>query len=390
MKKLTKKQVGNYIRKHWATKTKEEIALYLGMPPSTVYDWARRMKLPQKRNIEKTYTIPEQLEQDKKKISDKGEEAVLKQKLKFMLEENHSLRNELRSTKAISPISTYDIPIYKSSGGNEGTIVFVASDWHLGETVKREEVNGLNEYSPSIARKRAEQFFQNTMRVAQILGKDIPIKHCILALIGDFINNMMFEEAMESNSMLPIKEVIFAQDIIASGIEYYLKNSDYDFTIVCHSGNHGRATKKPRNGENEAGHSFEYLLYQNLAQYFKNEKRVTFIIPESYMSYVKVYDQTICFHHGHNIRYMGGIGGLTIPMMKAIAQWENARRADLYICGHFHQLFDGGTFVVNGSMVGFNGYAIAIKAKYEKPMQMVLLLDKKRGRTMTSRISFDV
>ena len=56
----------------------------------------------------------------------------------------------------------------------------------------------------------------------------------------------------------------------------------------------------------------------------------------------------------------------------------------------FHQFFDGGNFVANGSMVGWNAYAIAIKAKFEKPKQVLFLIDKKRGKTVTCPIYFDV
>jgi hypothetical protein len=39
-------------------------------------------------------------------------------------------------------------------------------------------------------------------------------------------------------------------------------------------------------------------------------------------------------------------------------------------------------------MIGFNTYALSIKADYERPKQTLLLLDKKRGRTCTWPILF--
>lgn len=326
---------------------------------------------------------------DKQQSLLKNQVNSMKGEIKFLLKENEKLIQEIEFAKEIHPVSTFKINGYVPSEGNEATPIIVASDWHLGETITLAETNGLNQYNEKIAQARATQFFQASLRIVDILNKDIPIKNCVLALLGDFINNMMFEEAMESNYLLPIKEVMFAQKIIASGIEYYLKNSTYNFTIVCHSGNHGRATKKPRNGENEAGHSFEFLLYQNLANHFRKNKRIKFVIPESYLSYLEIYDKVIAFHHGHNVRYMGGIGGLTIPMFKAIGQWEKAKHADIYVSGHFHQLFDAGQFIVNGSSVGWNSYSVAIKASYEKPKQVMFLMDKKRGKTATYQIIFD-
>jgi hypothetical protein len=56
------------------------------------------------------------------------------------------------------------------------------------------------------------------------------------------------------------------------------------------------------------------------------------------------------------------------------------------VLGHFHQLFDGGRFIVNGSLIGYDSFALSIKASYEKPKQVMFLMDRKRGRTFTCPI----
>ena len=99
-----------------------------------------------------------------------------------------------------------------------------------------------------------------------------------------------------------------------------------------------------------------------------------------------VYDKTIRFHHGHAMRYYGGVGGIYIPVNKAIAQWNKARPASLDIFGHFHQLKDGGIFVSNGSLIGWSPYSMRIKADYEEPKQAFIVIDNKHGRTFTCPI----
>jgi hypothetical protein len=175
--------------------------------------------------------------------------------------------------------------------------------------------------------------------------------------------------------------------MIASGIQFILDNSTYSLVIPCHSGNHARTTAKTRFAA-ENGHSLEYLMYCHLAAYFRHEPRVTFIIPEGYHSYVRVYDQVIRFHHGHALRYAGGVGGIYIPVNKAIAQWQKAIPATLDVFGHFHQLRDGGNFLCNGSLIGYNAFALSIKADYEPPKQLLFMIDSKRGRTCTWPILF--
>jgi hypothetical protein len=298
------------------------------------------------------------------------------------------LEQQLGAVRALrSGVEPFAITPKESSGTSEATPVWVASDWHVEESVGP-EVGGLNRYSLEIAQQRATQFFQHGLRLTRLLAQDVKISSVVLALLGDFITNDIHDaENAEKNAALPNHALVHAQNLIISGLEFLLNHSPFSFVIPCHSGNHARTTQKTRFGA-ENGHSLEYLMYLHLAAYFRNEPRVTFLIPEGMHSYVDVYNQTIRFHHGHAVKYGGGVGGIYIPVNKAIAQWNKARRADLDVFGHFHQMRDGGNFICNGSLIGYNAFALSIKADYEPPKQALFLLDKKRGRTCTWPILF--
>jgi hypothetical protein len=164
--------------------------------------------------------------------------------------------------------------------------------------------------------------------------------------------------------------------------------ADVEFVIVCHSGNHGRMTKKQRIAT-EAGNSLEQYMYYSIRDFFKAEKRVKFIIATGYHSFVRFFEgrYEIRFHHGHMINYQGGVGGITIPVNKAIAQWNKAHPVNLDVFGHFHTRFDGGNFIANGSLIGYNAYAVSIKASYEKPSQTFFLVNKEfEEKTMVAPI----
>ena len=190
---------------------------------------------------------------------------------------------------------------------------------------------------------------------------------------------------MENTSMLPVEATIFAQNLLASGFEFPLKHTKYEFVVPCLVGNHSRITRE-RHISTEWGNSLEYFMYYSLSNHFKNEKRIKFLIPQGYFCFVDIYSFTCRFHHGHSVSYGGGIGGITIPINKAIAQWNKARKADYDFLGHFHQLFDGGNFSVNGSVIGYNAYGLSIKAGYEPPRQSFFLLDKQHGKTVRAPI----
>lgn len=284
-------------------------------------------------------------------------------------------------------IKTYTIRPHKSVK-SEATPIWLASDWHVGEKVTKGQTNGINQYNPKIARARAERYFANGLHLTNLFGRDVQIDTIVLALLGDFITGHLHLSGVATNYFPPVEEALFAQELLISGIEFILKNSKYRLVIPCHSGNHGRTTKQSEFGI-ENGFSHEFMMYCSMAQYFRNEPRVTFIISEGSHTYVDVLGYRIRFLHGHDVKFGGGVGGITIPLNKALAQWDKARPANLTCLGHFHQLFDGGNFVVNGSLIGYNAFALSIKASAERPQQALILLDKKRGRTITAPILVD-
>ena len=306
----------------------------------------------------------------------------LKARYQESLKTLERLEQELHSVGVLSQgLATTVIEPQYGHGTSEGTAVIVASDWHVEETVGA-EIGGLNVFNLDIARSRAERFFTSSLRLLQLLQQDITITRVVLALLGDFISNDIHEEFPEINELQPMHALVFAQNLLASGIEFLLANTSVTLVLPCHSGNHARTTRTTRFGA-ENGHSLEYLMYLNLAACFRHEPRVQFSIADGMHSYVQIYDQTVRFQHGHAIKYGGGIGGIFIPAYKAISQWNKGRHADLDIFGHFHQTKDGGNFLCNGSLVGYNSFALSIKADFEHPKQTLLLMDKKRGRTCT-------
>ena len=271
---------------------------------------------------------------------------------------------------------------------SEATALWLASDWHVGERVTRGQTNGLNEFSPKIAKQRAESFFKNGLRLTNLASHDISVDTIVLALLGDFITGHLHQQAVETNYLAPQFEAELAQNLLISGIEYILNNSKYKLVIPCHSGNHARTTKFSQFGS-ENGHSHEYSIYRVVAHHFRDEPRVSVTISEGSHSYLDIYKFRVRFLHGHDVKFGGGVGGITIPINKAIAQWDKARPAYLTCLGHFHQRFDGGNFLVNGSLIGYNAFALSIKASAERPQQQFTLIDKVRGKTIVAPILLD-
>ncbi len=377
-----KNEINAYIKGHQEL-SDEVLAEACGISVNAVDHRRRAMKLkraekPLKPKVEET--LKERRAKLATKVASSTKEKQLKEAIAY-IEELEKEKEDLFLVK--KTIQTFEIQTKKVGEGKSEAVAFmVASDWHVEEPVVPAQVNDMNEYNLAISKARSEKFFQNGLRLIQIFQKDTKIKQLVMPLLGDFITNSIHEDLAESNLLLPGEAAWLAQQYLVSGIEFILKNSDLDILLVCHSGNHGRMTQK-MHVSTEAGNSLEIYMYKNMAEYFSKQPRVKFLVAEGLMSYVKVYDYTIRFLHGHSIKFNGGIGGITVPVRKAISQWNKIRKADLTVFGHFHQMFDGNDFLVNGSLIGYNNFALSIKADYEKPRQGFFLISNYQGGEKT-------
>jgi hypothetical protein len=269
----------------------------------------------------------------------------------------------------------------------EAAAIVQLSDWHVEERVDKKTVNGLNEYNPDIAKFRAENCFRNILKLVKKERNDIKIDKLVLYLGGDFINNFLRMEMVEDNYMNPIEATLFAKDLLFNGIKFLADNGNFKEIVIPTSvGNHGRTTEKLHISTSYKN-SYEWLLYKYLADAFKEYKNINFIISESEFNYIKVYDKTLRFFHGQNIKFGGGIGGLSVPLIKVIHRLNTQIHADYnYVC-HWHQyIHPTKDCTVNGSLIGFSPYSQYIGAAPEPPVQGFRLLDSKRGFTVTTPI----
>ena len=270
----------------------------------------------------------------------------------------------------------------KQSRGSESTAVLVASDWHLEERVDPKTVDGVNEYNLEVSEARVERFFQNGLSMLEMCRTRGKIDTLVLGLLGDLITGYIHEELAESNYLSPVEATLRAYILTRGGIDFLLREGKLKSLIVpCTVGNHSRTTQKMR-VSTSVKNSYEWLLYQFLAMAYKDDERVRFEIANGYFVFVDLYSTKLRFHHGDDVRYQGGVGGLSIPLNKAISQWNKMRRVDVDVLGHWHTRLNARDAVCNGSLIGFNPFSIHIKASYEPPSQSFFLVHPDYGKTV--------
>lgn len=279
----------------------------------------------------------------------------------------------------------------ENSTKRELTAVVLASDWHVEETIDGASVAFKNEYNLEVAERRIAKFFNAIVWNIKHHRADgyLNIDNLILWLGGDLMTGYIHEELLENNSLSPTETMLWLLPKLRSGILTLLDRlSLTNIYIPCSYGNHGRTTQKPRISGGHAN-SFEWLMYHNLAALFEGDDRVTFHITASAHQYVDVYNYRVHFHHGDDVKYFGGVGGLGVPLLKAVPAWDSLQPSHYHCIGHHHTLLDYGRVVVNGSLIGYGPYSQRIRAGFELPQQAMFYIDSKRGKCMTTALWVD-
>jgi hypothetical protein len=270
-------------------------------------------------------------------------------------------------------------PRERTSNLAEATPLILASDWHIEEEVRPEQVHGRNRYNLEISQRRMERFFEAARWGIDHQRQIFKIRDAILWLGGDFITNFLHPDNVETNLLHPTQAILTAQAEIGRGIEFLLEDPEIEQLVIpCNDGNHGRLTKQVQSAT-RTQNSLEVLMYAQLALRFAHEPRIKFLLPESSFTYLDdVYGRTIRFLHGDVFKYHGGVGGIMVPMYRARARWETVKHAALSVVGHWHQRICLPDLMVNGSLIGFNSYAQDIGASFEAPVQSMRMLEPKR------------
>lgn len=276
----------------------------------------------------------------------------------------------------VTPIALPKTPQSKSDAT---AAIVVLTDWHAEEDINPKMVNGLNKFNPTICEKRVQRAVRKALEVMDAWKRTWPIDELVAGILGDFIAGYIHEELQESNHMSPSQATLFTEKLLADAIHTLHTETKLPTRVVTCFGNHGRTTKK-RRIKTGAFNSYEWLMYHFLARDLRADTGVSFQIGDGYHNILDVKGHRVRFHHGDAIRYQGGIGGITIPVNKAIAAWNKSTPAALDVFGHWHQYIDDWRWVSSGCLCGYSDFSVEIKADYQPPTQTLIMMSKNHGK----------
>lgn len=319
----------------------------------------------------------------------KSDNSSIKKEYNALINRHNDLESHYDNILYLDSVSPDIKTIEASKENKKGEAVAFTqwSDWHVDEVVELKKVHGINEYNPEIARQRSVNLAQNFVKMVEKERQSVHIDTAVIHLGGDFVGGWIHPELEQTNSMSPIEAVIFSEELLSDCLNFVLNHGGFARIIcVCNAGNHGRITQKMQIN-NQMATNYETLIFNKLSKSFPE---MEFIIPESDIEYMDIFGQKIRFIHGHQIKYGGGVGGLSISLNKKQAKWDNTIKADYNFMGHYHCLsYPNTRTTLNGSLKGYDTFAQTIAADSQPAQQSFQLLDSKRGWTIKAPIFTD-
>ena len=283
------------------------------------------------------------------------------------------------------PFEKYEFKFNKRKTGVRYAVALF-SDAHIEETVKSASVMGLNEYNVKIAKERIEKYFAN---LVSCLNTD-KVEYLLFASLGDTISGFIHEELSQTNELTPLEATFEAQNLIYNGLKYICDNTELKrIKFVGIVGNHSRVTNKIQHS-NGYKMSYEWLMYKNIQKQAELEGLpIEFDIPESEMAIEDTSDgKRFLFIHGFQIKGSGnGTVCCIYPSLGRLSlKYGKVYKQDKIYLGHFHSCISIPNAVVNGSIIGYNSYALTNGFAYEEPAQMYELYDTNIGQLLTRQI----
>jgi len=258
------------------------------------------------------------------------------------------------------------------------TPVCLWSDWHIEEVVEAYATAGRNEYNPEIARLRYERLMGRTVERIQQAAKWNSVGEIVVWLGGDFMSGHIHADLVEVTASSPTETAVQVYDWLREGLLYVADATKCRVLVPTSYGNHGRITTgKPRIAT-AASHNLEQMVYQSLARDLKPDDRFVFDITKTAFKYLDLGNYVLRFNHGDAFRYGGGIGGIHVPLQRAIGRWNAETPAQVTCIGHWHQRLDLEHSVANGSLIGTSEYSR--RFGFEEPSQQMFLVERSARR----------
>jgi predicted phosphodiesterase len=265
----------------------------------------------------------------------------------------------------------------KVTGDAHHRQILLLSDLHYGETVDKEQMNGLNEYSTFIAEERAGAIVQSALKFQavrpELSGLDV---WCL----GDMASGAI--HALEETNEVPAAEqFVRAGHLIGSMVEQLAPHYP---EVRCAGivGNHPRPNAQPASAN--AHNNGDWVSYHIAKAANSALANVDWEIPTGAQLVREVAGLKFLLWHGDGVRSsMPGV-----PWGGVMRRWNELKSTyaaqgtllDYVVVGHFHQACVVPGVFMNGSVVGPNAYGLKNFGGGQRATQLLITVDERKSR----------
>ena len=331
---------------------------------------------------------------DKKIATYKGEAALWKKLYNQAIKDSAKKEiitdaiNELAPSFNTVPLKEYSKPSGEFKGKHEQTVIAPLSDTHVGEQVYTDQMIGINSYDWDLFNQRLYGWANQLLNLVNYRRNIAPVDNLIVPMLGDMISGDIHEELARSNISNCMEQMIRGANLIAQAL-MFLAPHFKSIKVPCVVGNHGRMTRKPPMKDKYM--DWDYMMYQWVATFCKNQDNLSFELPKSYLHVFPVYDNRILIMHGDSVSGAGSNTSITraITNLRGVFQYKETKekseelRFDSAMIGHFHRIdeIDIGTGELHicGTMKGPDEFALQRLHTATKPKHLVTYWHPKYG-----------
>tara|TARA_R110002020_G_scaffold367333_3_gene579249 strand:- start:180 stop:1514 length:1335 start_codon:yes stop_codon:yes gene_type:complete len=353
---------------------------------------------------EEDFNDAERIKLDKKVATHKAEAAFFKKLYEASIKDEAKkdiIIDAIKNNAPAFPASKtfkWDRTEARHQGKRSATpqvVVAPLSDLHVGDNVNFEQMAGLNSYDIDIFNKRLYGWATQLLSLVEYRRNIAPVNELVIPMLGDMVSGDIHEELARTNIDNCMQQMIRGANLIAQAIMFLAPHFE-KISIPCVVGNHGRMTRKPPMKDKYM--DWDYMLYQWVAAYLRNQEHITFSIPKAFLNSFAVGDRNILIMHGDSISGAGsnmaiqrGVTGLraflqfrtTLEDAVLESDTELTSQFDSVMMGHFHRIdeIDIGTGAIHicGTMKGGDEFAAQRLHAITKPKQLVTYWHPKYG-----------
>jgi hypothetical protein len=287
-----------------------------------------------------------------------------------------AIESAFADTSYVSAFADMPTPADEPEGAHHSQAVLL-SDWHAGEVVDPEQMNGINTFNFATLQDRVAE----VRKALLSFKKSRPdLTELQLWFLGDMVSGNIHDELRETNEFPVAQQAVrtghLIADLVSSLVPHFPR-----IRAIGIAGNHARTRKE--HASKQVFDSMDVVAYELAAAMAPNS--VKWEIPRSGFAVQEIAGQTFLLIHGDGIRStMPGV-----PFGGVMRRWNELKKTyqdrgitlDGLVMGHLHQpnVISGNLFL-NGSLIGSNEYGLKNYGSGAPPCQLLLTFDNNRRR----------